>query len=78
MPRRTDPLMAGEHYHVYNRGNNRQPIFFERENYLFFLRRVRDLLVGDQNTAGVPGSGSPVAEQFCTDRLPISIRNRKS
>lgn len=31
-------------YHIYNRGNNRQKIFFTRENYLFFLRKVRDTL----------------------------------
>lgn len=27
-------------YHIYNQGNNRQKIFFDRENYLFFLRKV--------------------------------------
>ncbi len=41
MPRREVPLIAGEYYHIYNRGNNRQVIFFEEENYLFFLRRLR-------------------------------------
>jgi len=29
-------------YHVYNRGNDRQPIFFSRANHLFFLQKVRD------------------------------------
>jgi len=28
-------------YHVYNRGNNKTPIFFNSENYLFLLRKVR-------------------------------------
>jgi len=28
-------------YHIYNRGNNRQPIFFRKENYLYFLGKVR-------------------------------------
>ncbi|MDZ4845451.1 MAG: transposase [Chitinophagales bacterium] len=32
-------------YHVYNRGNNRQEIFFNRENYLFFLRKARTHLL---------------------------------
>ena len=32
-------------YHVYNRGNNRQTIFFMEENYLFFLRKIRKLLL---------------------------------
>lgn len=31
----------GELYHIYNRGNNGQTIFFERENYLFFLKKVK-------------------------------------
>lgn len=44
MPRRTVPLKAGEYYHLYNRGVNRQEIFFNRENHLFFLRRVRKYL----------------------------------
>jgi putative transposase len=28
-------------YHVYNRGNNRQRVFFTPDNYLYFLRKVR-------------------------------------
>ena len=28
-------------YHIYNQGNNRQRIFFKRENYLFFLKKIR-------------------------------------
>lgn len=32
-------------YHVYNRGNNRQQIFFSRENYLFFLRKLEALVL---------------------------------
>ncbi len=31
----------GHIYHIYNQGNNRRQIFFNRENYLFFLRKVR-------------------------------------
>jgi len=31
----------GHLYHIYNQGNNRQKIFFERENYLFFLNKIR-------------------------------------
>lgn len=31
-------------YHIYNRGNNKQKVFFSRENYLFFLRKIRDKL----------------------------------
>ena len=45
MPRRKTAFLPGQYYHLYNRGNNRQKIFFERENYLFFLRRFRHYLV---------------------------------
>lgn len=30
----------GHLYHIYNQGNNRHKIFLERENYLFFLRKI--------------------------------------
>ncbi len=28
-------------YHIYNRGNNRQTIFFTESNYVYFLQKVR-------------------------------------
>ena len=31
-------------YHIYNRGNNKQKIFFTRDNYIFFLQKVRRFL----------------------------------
>jgi putative transposase len=31
----------GSMYHVYNQENNRQVIFFKRENYFFFLRKIK-------------------------------------
>ena len=45
MPRRQVILRAGNYYHVYNRGNNRQLIFLERENYLYFLRQLQARLI---------------------------------
>lgn len=33
---------ASNIYHVYNRGNEKQTIFFNRENYIFFLRKIRN------------------------------------
>jgi putative transposase len=32
---------AGSTYHVFTRGNNQQLVFFTRDNYLFFLRKIR-------------------------------------
>ena len=34
-------FFKNELYHVYNRGNNRQKIFFMPDNYIFFLKKVR-------------------------------------
>lgn len=31
---------TGYLYHIYNQGNNKQKIFFNRENYLFFLKKI--------------------------------------
>ena len=36
---------AGNIYHIYNQGNNRQKIFFIRENYLFFLKKIRKYIL---------------------------------
>jgi putative transposase len=44
MPRRLTPFVPGLYYHIYNRGNNRQSIFFQSENYLYFLRNVKRYL----------------------------------
>jgi len=38
-------LIAGEFYHIYNRGNNKQRIFFTDDNYLFFLKKIREQLL---------------------------------
>lgn len=32
-------------YHIYNRGNNRKSIFYNDENYLFFLKKVRKYIL---------------------------------
>ncbi|PHN01165.1 hypothetical protein [Flavilitoribacter nigricans] len=34
-------FVENEIFHVYNRGNQKQPIFFNRGNYLYFLQKVR-------------------------------------
>ena len=46
MPRRTTPFLPAHYYHLYNRGNNRQAVFFESDNYLYFLRGVKKYLCG--------------------------------
>ena len=34
-------LEKGYLYHIYNQGNNKQKIFFNRENYIFFLKKIK-------------------------------------
>ncbi len=31
-------------FHIYNRGNNRQTLFFDRDNYLYFLEKVKEFI----------------------------------
>jgi len=45
MPRRVTPFLPDIYYHFYNRGNNRQTVFFEPGNYLYFLGGIKKYLV---------------------------------
>ena len=38
------PLEEGKFYHVYNRGNNRDNLFYKKENYNYFLRKYDEYL----------------------------------
>jgi len=44
-------FFKNESYHIYNRGNNQQKIFFRPENYIFFLRKVRRYIYDDSYRA---------------------------
>ncbi|MBN8655380.1 MAG: transposase [Anaerolineae bacterium] len=46
MPRREIPFVPDQYYHFYNRGNNRQVVFMERENYVYFLKGIKRYLRG--------------------------------
>jgi putative transposase len=50
-------FQPSEVYHIYNRGNNQQPIFFSEKNYLFFLDKVQKQI-------------SPVASILCWCLMP--------
>jgi putative transposase len=39
------PLEEGKFYHIFNRGNNGDNLFYKPENYRFFLRRMEEYLL---------------------------------
>ena len=41
-----EPFEPDRYYHVFNRGNNKENIFKEEENYLYFLHLVKKYLTG--------------------------------
>ena len=55
-------LCPGEYYHIYNRGNNKQPIFFNDANYIFFVKKIRKQL-------------APIADIICYCLLPNHFHN---
>ena len=52
MNRFTEPLYPGKYYHIYNRGNNREILFFEELNYPYFLKLYANHI-------------EPIADTFC-------------
>lgn len=38
-------FQTGYIYHIYNQGNNREKIFLNRENYLFFLKKINEYVL---------------------------------
>ena len=44
MPKRDVQYVAGNYYHIFNRGVERRAIFRKEENYVFLLRRLKQIL----------------------------------
>ncbi len=38
-----EPFEPGRYYHVFTRGNNKEHIFREEENYLYFLQLMKNI-----------------------------------
>jgi putative transposase len=47
MPYRINKSFKDSYYHVYNRGNNYEDIFFEQRNYSFFLSKITLIFKND-------------------------------
>lgn len=37
----TTPILAGKYYHLFNRGNNYENVFYTHDDYLYFLKRFK-------------------------------------
>ncbi|MDQ7032998.1 MAG: hypothetical protein Q9M37_09850 [Desulfonauticus sp.] len=44
MQNKHQPLNPGHFYHVFNRGNNRENLFYKAENYIYFLKKYDQYL----------------------------------
>ena len=38
------PILGGRYYHIFNRGANRQLVFYNPENYKYFLKLLNEFL----------------------------------
>ena len=57
VPTLRTPLISGKYYHLYNRGNNKEKLFYYEGNYDFFLEKYRKYC-------------SPFVETYCYCLLP--------
>jgi len=48
MPKRQTQFLPGHYYHIYNRGANRDAIFFCEENYAYLLKLMKKYLLGNE------------------------------
>ncbi|MBT3384068.1 MAG: hypothetical protein HN955_03995 [Prolixibacteraceae bacterium] len=39
------PILGGRYFHIFNRGINKQSIFFESKNYDYFLKLIEEFLI---------------------------------
>jgi len=44
MPRRKETFVAGNIYHLYNRGVDKANIFTTPENYIYLLRKIKGII----------------------------------
>ncbi len=44
------PILPDHYYHIYNRGNNKEKIFFSKRNYSFFLNKYKEYMGNEATT----------------------------
>lgn len=69
MPRGSRFVFKNAFYHVFNRGINKQPIFLQEEDYLFFLKKLQEIKLKYDH--------SIYASCLMPNHFHISIQTRK-
>ena len=44
-PKLTTPIEFDKYYHIFNRGNNHEKLFYTDQNYLYFLKKYKKYLI---------------------------------
>jgi REP element-mobilizing transposase RayT len=74
------PFEAGHFFHIYNRGNNKEHIFLEQDNYIYFLSLVKKYLVniGDVYSYCLLPNHFHILFRFKkNEKLPTTIKEGK-
>jgi len=75
------PFEAGKYYHIYNRGNNRELLFKENQNFTYFLELTKKYLIpiADIYTYSLlPTHFHFIIKINEINKLPISFRTGKT
>jgi len=71
-------LEPGKFYHIFNRGNNNGTIFFEEQNYTYFLDCYRKSIVGIVGTFADCLSSAPAAGATRTESALTPLQHDRS
>ena len=75
------PLTPSHYYHFYNRGNNKENIFVEEDNYLYFLRLIKKYLLATVDIYSyclLPNHFHLLLRIKDDEALPEELRNGKT
>lgn len=61
---------SGMYYHVYNRGNLKENIYHDKQDYLFFLNRLKQNIYPDENNKSRNPLGSNLFSLICYCLMP--------
>jgi len=75
------PFKIDKYYHIYNRGNNRENIFIEDDNYLYFIKLLKKYLLPILDVYSyclLPNHFHLIVKIKENNQLPIAIRTGKT